>query len=99
MPIQTLFGPPPPPSLLDRFKQAVSTTRETLGAKLEEAVRGRAEIDAQLLKELEISLLSADLGVATTQDLLNAVKERASRESLGGDVATAVRNILKQELL
>lgn len=99
MPIQTLFGPPPPPSLLDRFKKAVSSTRETLSAKLEEAVRGKKEVDAALLQQLENTLLSADLGVTTTQELLKAVKDRFATHSFEGDAAAAVRTILKEELL
>jgi fused signal recognition particle receptor len=99
MPIQSLFGPPPPPSLFDRFKKAVASTRETLSAKLEEAVAGKKEIDAALLAHLETMLLSADLGPTTTQDLLKAVKERAEKTPRGGDTAAEVRNILKEELL
>jgi fused signal recognition particle receptor len=99
MPIQSLFGPPPPPSLFDRFKKAVASTRETLSAKLEEAVAGKKEIDAALLSHLETMLLAADLGPTTTQELLKAVKERAEKQPRGGDTAAEVRNILKEELL
>jgi fused signal recognition particle receptor len=99
MPIQSLFGPPPPPSLFDRFKKAVASTRETLSAKLEEVVAGKKEIDAALLDQLETTLLAADLGVTTTQELLTAVKDRAAKRPRGGDTATEVRDILKEELL
>ena len=99
MPIQTLFGPPPPPSVFERFKKAVTSTREALGAKLEEAVRGKLEVDAALLDHLETTLLSADMGVTTTQELLKAVKERAATANIQGDIAAGVRAILKEELL
>jgi fused signal recognition particle receptor len=99
MAIQTLFGPPPPPSVFERFKKAIASTGETLGAKLEEAVRGKKEIDAALLDQLEHTLLAADLGVATTQEVLKAVRERAEKELLEQDAATVVRKIVKEELL
>src|SRR5258708_2107500 len=99
MPIQTLFGPPPPPSVFERFKKAVASTREVLGTKLEEAVRGKREIDAALLEQLETMLLAADLGVTTTNELLKAVKERASTANIEGNFAAGVRAILKEELL
>ncbi len=98
MAIQTLFGPPPPPSVFERFKKAVASKGETLGAKLEEAIRGKKEIDAALLDQLESTLLTADLGVATTQEILKAVKERADKEAQQGDTSLAVKNIVKDEL-
>src|SRR5271169_952405 len=99
MAIQTLFGPPPPPSVFERFKKAIASTGETLGSKLEEAVRGKKEIDQALLDQLEHTLLAADLGVATTQQVLKAVKERAEQELHEGDTSTVVRKIVKEELL
>jgi fused signal recognition particle receptor len=97
MPIQTLFGPPPPPSLLERFQEAVGKTRANLGAKLEEAVLGKKEIDAAVLDQLETTLLGADLGVATTTDLLNAVRDRAARQQLSS--AAELRALLQEQLL
>jgi len=99
MAIQTLFGPPPPPSVFERFKKAIASKGETLGAKLEEAIRGRKEVDQTLLDHLEATLLAGDLGVTTTQELLKAVKERAGKEEYKDDTATAVRRILKEELI
>ncbi len=100
MPIQSLFGPPPPPSLFDRFKKAVTSTRDTLAAKLEEATRGKIEVDQALLDQLEVTLLAADLGITTTTELLKAVKTRASSTTAqAGDTSTQVRDILKDELL
>ena len=37
MPIQTLFGPPPPPGVFERLQEAVSSTKENLAGRLEEA--------------------------------------------------------------
>src|SRR5579871_223892 len=100
MPIQSLFGPPPPPSLFDRFKKAVTSTRDTLAAKLEEATRGKIEVDQALLDQLEVTLLAADLGITKTTELLKAVKTRASSTTAqAGDTSTQVRDILKDELL
>jgi fused signal recognition particle receptor len=97
MAIQTLFGPPPPPSLFERFKEAVSSTRESLTARIEEAVGAAKEIDAAVLEQLEATLLSADLGVVTTNELLEAVKQRAGRQQIGN--AQELRNLLKEQLL
>lgn len=98
MPIQTLFGPPPPPSVFERFKKAIASKGETLGAKLEEAVRGKREIDEALLTQLENTLLAADLGVVTTQEIIKQVRERAEKMH-EGDAADIVRKVVKEELL
>ena len=62
--IQTLFGSvEQEPSLLERLKSGVQKTRAGLVKKLEDAVSGRKEIDADVLDELEYALITADIGV------------------------------------
>ncbi len=97
MPIQTLFGPPPPPTLLERFQEAVAAAGENLGSQLEAAVLGKKEIDAAVLEKLETAMLSADLGMATTQEVLKAVHERAERNQLA-DLGE-LRGLIKEHLL
>lgn len=97
MPILTIFGPPPPPDLLERFQKAVESTRKTLATPVDELFLGKKEIDAALLDELEITLLAADLGPATTRELLDAV-----RHGSGGKQITngqELRALLKERLL
>jgi fused signal recognition particle receptor len=97
MPIQTLFGPPPPPTIFERLESAVSKTRQNLVERIEDVVQGRKEIDAALLEELEATLIAGDLGVATTNEVLASVREKVERKELS-DAAQLTRAI-KQELL
>ena len=81
--IQTLFGSAPPkPGLFERLQQAVEKTRAGLVGRIEEIVQGLKEIDAELLEELEMTLLSADLGVRTTTEVLDALRQQADRNHL-----------------
>ena len=80
--IQTLFGPPPDPGLLDRFKTAVAKTRDDLGEQLDDLVQGKKEIDDDLLDELEMTLIDADIGVRTATEVLDEVRERLDRDQL-----------------
>ena len=80
--IQTLFGPPPDPGLLDRFKTAVAKTRDDLGEQLDDLVQGKKEIDDDLLDELEMTLIDADIGVRTATEVLHEVRERLDRDQL-----------------
>ena len=73
--IQTLFGSvPQEPNLLDRLKAGIEKTRTGLVDRLEEAIAGRKEIDADLLDELEFALITADIGVNTTSEILESIQ-------------------------
>lgn len=96
--IQTLFGSTEEkPSFLERMKEAVTRTRETLSERIEDAVGLRREIDRDTLDELEATLIGADLGNATTQAVLQAVREKVDRKQIG-DV-TELKRVIKDELL
>ncbi len=97
MAIQTLFGTvPQEPSLLDKLKLGVQKTRAGLVSALEDAISGR-NIDAELLDELEYTLLSADIGVATTTEILDRIRDRVERHQLND--AGELRGLIKQHLL
>src|SRR5262245_12278904 len=61
-------APAPPQTVLSRLRDALSRTREGLGARFD-GVLGRP-LDAAAVAELEEALLSADVGTTTTQRLL-----------------------------
>jgi fused signal recognition particle receptor len=56
----------------------------------------RGSIGKEVWAELEEVLISADVGVATTEKLVNAVKERAAAEKAEG---SGVRSLLKDEMI
>jgi len=96
--IQTLFGSlEDKPGFLDRMKEAVTRTRENLAERIEEAVAFSKEIDRNTLDELEGTLLGADLGTTTTQEVLQKLREKADRKQIK-DVAE-LKRLLKDELL
>lgn len=81
--------PPRPLRLRDRLRR----TSEALLGRLEQVLAGR-KVDAAVLDDLEQVLYTADLGVATAESLLAAVRKQAS----GGD-AGAVRAALRSAIL
>jgi fused signal recognition particle receptor len=98
--IQTLFGSteeePKKQGILERMKQAVSRTRENLSERIDEVVSLNAEIDRSTLDDLEATLIGADLGTKTTEQLLTALREKADRKQIG-DVAE-LKRLLKEEV-
>ena len=98
MAIQTLFGSvPTEPNLLDRLKIGIQKTRSGLVDRIEDVLSGKKEIDADLLEELEYTLITADLGVRTVEDILARIHERVDRKMTGD--AAEIRNLIREYLL
>jgi fused signal recognition particle receptor len=98
MAIQTLFGSvASEPNLLDKLKAGIQKTRSGLVDRLEDVLSGKKEIAADLLEELEYTLITADIGVRTTEDILERIRARVDRK-LTGD-AQEIRNLIREQIL
>lgn len=99
--IQTLFGSvEQEPTLLDKLKSGVQKTREGLVSRIEDVISGRKQIDADLLEELEYTLITADIGVTTTNEILERIRERVDRKLVGdsGELRGLIREYLLEVL-
>ena len=86
--------------LFERMKQAVSRTRENLSERIDDVVStvpAGGEIDRDTLDMLEATLIGADLGTKTTEEVLNRLRERADRRQIAN--AGELKRLLKEELL
>jgi len=92
----TLFGPPEP-TLLERLKDSVSKTRSELSARVEQLLTGDRPVDPELLKQLESALLSADLGVRTTKEVLVALRQQVNEHKL--EEPGSLKRELKNQIL
>jgi fused signal recognition particle receptor len=92
----TLFGKPEP-TLLERLTESVSKTRTELAARVEQLMTGNRPVDPELLKQLESALLSADIGVRTTKDVLAALRQQVNEHKL--DSAVQLKSELKRQIL
>jgi fused signal recognition particle receptor len=66
---------------LSRLKEGLGKTRDTLREKLSVITQGKTEIDDEFLEELETILVAADVGVETTLGIVDAITERAKKET------------------
>jgi fused signal recognition particle receptor len=80
-----------------RFRRAVSATRENFSERLDTVFQGRKTIDENLLDELEEALIAADIGVTTTQQVLETVRRGIARKQIGD--LEALKSAIKTELL
>jgi fused signal recognition particle receptor len=96
--IQTLFGSvEQEPTLLERLKSGVQKTRAGLVERLEDMLQGAKEIDADLLDELESTLIGADIGVRTPEEILDRIRERVDRKLVGD--AAELEGLIREHLL
>lgn len=66
----------------DKLKKGLNKTRENFTNRIEKLVIGYADIDDDLLDELEETLLMADVGVSTTEKLMAAVRQGIKKKQI-----------------
>ncbi len=64
----------------ERLKDGLTKTRKNFTERIEVLVGMSAEIDDDFLDELEMILLSADVGAKTTEKLIEAVRQAARKK-------------------
>lgn len=80
-----------------RFANAIEKTRNSLSEKLDSVFKRGRKIDEALLDELEEILISSDIGVATTMQILEAVRLSVSRGQIN-DV-DALKSAIKEQVV
>ena len=93
--VPTLERPEGVASRLVRLRQRLSRSQGTLGRGLL-ALLSRERIDEDTWEEIEDLLITADIGVGPTQELVGRLRTRLRVE---GTAATSVREVLREELL
>src|SRR5467141_3107082 len=94
----SLFGKnEPEPTLLERLKKSVSKTKAALSETVDTIFLGERKIDPSILKDLETALLSADLGVKPTREILDAVREKMDRNALSD--AAQLKGEIKSQII
>jgi fused signal recognition particle receptor len=64
--------------------------------KVAEVVSGKTQIDEELFEELEETLITVDVGVETSVQLVDKVRERTKKEKLSS--AEELQEVLKEEI-
>lgn len=84
----------------ERLKDGLQKTRKNFTERIEVLVGMSAEIDDDFLDELEMILLSADVGAKTTEKLIEAVRQAARKKEIKGteDVVPFLKKYLTQIL-
>lgn len=98
MPLISLFNTPEPtPGVMDRMKQAVSRTRSSLQGRMEDLLTLARPVDESALEELEYTLIASDVGVTTSREIMEGLREASSRKQIAD--GAELRRLLKAEML
>lgn len=83
-------------SFFEKLKSGLAKTRDNFTGRIGELLSGTARIDDDFYDELEMILLSADVGVKTTEKLLTAVRQGVKNHEIKdtGDVMPFLRKYL-----
>ena len=58
----------------DRLKAGLEKTRKSFTEKIEQVIKGYADIDEEFLDDIEMALLTSDVGVAVTEKLMKDIR-------------------------
>ena len=105
VPKEEAVSPPPPgddapaekkgKGLFTRLKSGLSKTRKILTTDIDDLFLGKKLVDDDMLEDLEELLITADMGVRTTMDIMERIAGKRSR--IAG--AKELKAVLKEEIL
>ncbi len=81
----------------DRLKEGLSKTKKNFTEKVESLLKSFKQVDDELFEELEEVLVLSDVGVKTSQKIIENLKERVKKEKISA--TEAVKELLKEEML
>jgi fused signal recognition particle receptor len=94
----SLFNTPEPkPGLMDRMKQAVARTRDSMQERMDDLLTLARPVDETVLEDLESTLIASDVGVTTSQEIIGNLRQQSSRQQIRD--GAELRRLLKFEML
>jgi fused signal recognition particle receptor len=84
-------------ALTGRLRDKLSKTRSKLAGRVNALLTGRTVVDPPFLEDLEEVLFTSDIGVETTEQLINELKEQLDRKSL--ERPEQVKTMLQEEMV
>lgn len=88
-----LFGKKQQQETLD---QGLQKTREGFFSKITKAIAGKSTVDEEVLDDVEDALVSADVGIETTVEIISRIEKRVARDKYIG--TSELNAILKSEI-
>ena len=80
----------------DKLKKGLNKTKESFSEKINTVFSNFRKVDEEFLEELEEALIMADIGVDTSVQIINNLRERIKKEKIEDE--EEVKNVLREEM-
>jgi fused signal recognition particle receptor len=80
----------------ESLDQGLQKTKEGFLSKITKAVAGKSTVDEEVLDDLENALVSADVGIDTTVQIIERIEQRVARDKYVG--TSELNRLLKEEI-
>ncbi|MBS1805782.1 MAG: signal recognition particle-docking protein FtsY [Acidobacteria bacterium] len=67
-----------------RMREAVTRSRDNFSSRINDIVALTREVDESSLEDLETALIMSDIGVQTTTEIIDALRDRARKQAIAG---------------
>jgi fused signal recognition particle receptor len=81
----------------EALDQGLQKTKESFFSKITKAVAGKDTVDEEVLDEVENALVSADVGIDTTVEIIKRIEQRVARDKYVG--TSQLNAILQEEIM
>lgn len=81
---------------IEQLDKGLEKTREGFFARMTKAIAGKRQVDDEILDQLEEALITADVGVDTSLEIIERIQQRVAKDKYLG--TEALNEILLQEI-
>lgn len=87
-------------NLFERLKQGLTKAKQGITDKIDDVLKSYTKVDEELLEELEEILITADVGVNTTMDIIDKLRDKIKENKITEpiEVKEALKNIIEEIL-
>ncbi len=81
----------------ETLDNGLQNTKTSVFSKIAHVIAGKSKVDDDVLDDLEDVLITSDVGVNTTRDVIHNIEERVARDKYVG--TSELNRILKEEII
>ena len=87
-------------AFFSKLRESLSRTKESINEKIESVIKGFSKVDEELFEELEEALITADLGVKTSMDIIEKLRDAADDKHItdSAELKAELASILEEIL-
>ena len=98
--IEVVEEPQKKVNLFERLKQGLTKAKQGITDKIDDVLKSYTKVDEELLEELEEILITADVGVNTTMDIIDKLRDKIKENKITepAGVKAELKNIIEEIL-